>query len=153
MVVWTYDVDIIIPLTLEFEEKLVKLAWKNRVMRSAPNSTHQSPAATSSDVCLDEKTSSSTPEPSVHGRAPTTSKWYFGWKLSSNRKEPADPDDQDPEKPPPPAPCGCSLLFTVDWGASCLFVGRPRSPASPPDSSLFSLHRQWYQRPTPGVRS
>lgn len=101
MVVWTDDVDAIIPLAHEFEEKLIKLAWKNRLTRSAPNSTHQSPTATSSDICLNAKTDSSTPEPIAHDRAPATSKWRFGWKLSSNRKEPDVPSGQDPEKGAP----------------------------------------------------
>lgn len=96
MVVWTDDVDAIIPLAHEFEEKLIKLAWKNRVTRSAPSSLRSSPAATSSDVWLNEKTGSSTLEPTLHDKAPTMSKWGFGWRLSS--KEPIAPKDQDPEK-------------------------------------------------------
>ena len=95
MVVWTDDVDAIIPLAREFEEKLIRLAWKNRLMRSAPSSTLQSPASTSSGIWLNEKTGSSTPEPTVHDRAPAISKWCFSWKISSNK--PTVPKDQDPE--------------------------------------------------------
>jgi len=96
MVVWTDDIDAIIPLAHEFEEKLIKFAWKNRLTRSAPSSTLQSIGVTSSDVCLNEKAGSSTLEPTTHDRAPTTSKWSFGWNTS--RKEPAAPKDQDAEK-------------------------------------------------------
>ena len=96
MVVWADDFDTIIPLAREFEEKLIKLVWKNRLAFSAPNSTHQSPAATSSDVGLNEKTGSSTPEPTARDKVPTKSKWKFGWKLSSEK--PASTKDQDPEK-------------------------------------------------------
>ena len=96
MVVWTDDFDTIIPLAREFEEKLIKLVWKNRLAFSAPNSTQQSPAATSSNVGLTEKVESSTPEPTARDKAPTKSRWRFGWKLSS--KEPAPSKDEDPEK-------------------------------------------------------
>jgi len=96
MVVWTDDFDTIIPLAREFEEKLIKLVWKNRLAFSAPNSAQQSMAATSSDVGLNEKTSLETPEPTARDKAPKKSKWRFGWKLSSN--QPAVPKDEDPEK-------------------------------------------------------
>jgi len=96
MVVWTDDFDTIIPLAREFEEKLIKLVWKNRLAFSAPSSTHQSLVATSSDVRLNEKTGSTTQEPTARDKAPKKSKWTFGWKLSS--KEPAALEDQDPEK-------------------------------------------------------
>ena len=97
MVVWTDDFDTIIPLAREFEEKLIKLVWKNRLAYSAPSSAQQSIAGTSSNVGLNEKTGSSTPEPTARDKVPKKkSKWSFGWKLSS--KEPAVPKDQDPEK-------------------------------------------------------
>ena len=96
MVVWTDDFDTIIPLAREFEEKLIKLVWKNRLAFSAPNSAQQSIAATSSDVGLNEKAGSDTPEPTARDKAPEKSKWSFSWKLSS--KKPAAPKDGDPEK-------------------------------------------------------
>ena len=96
MVIWTDDFDTIIPLAREFEEKLIKLVWKNRLAFSAPNSAQQSPAATSSNVGLTEKAEPSTSEPTARDKAPKKSKWRFGWKLSS--KEPAVPKGQDPEK-------------------------------------------------------
>ena len=98
MVVWTDDFDTIIPLAREFEEKLIKLAWKNRLTRSAPSSTYQSPTATSSNVCLNEKAGSSISEATAHDGTQTTSKWSPGWKLFANRRAPVDPKDQDPEK-------------------------------------------------------
>lgn len=96
MVVWTDDFDTIIPLAREFEEKLIKLVWKNRLAFSAPSSAQQSITATSSDVGLNEKTGSDTLEPTARGKAPKKSKWSFGWKLSS--KKPAAPKGGDPEK-------------------------------------------------------
>ena len=100
MVVWTDDFDTIIPLAREFEEKLIKLVWKNRLAYSAPNSAQQSlVGTTASNVGLNEKTDSSPPEPTARDKVPTKSKWNFGWKLSS--KEPAPPTDQDPEKGAP----------------------------------------------------
>lgn len=95
MVVWTDDVDAIIPLAREFEEKLIRLAWKNRITRSAPSSIRQSPTATSSDVWLNEKTGSNTSESTPHDQVPIPSGWGFSWKLSS--KEPVAPKDQDSE--------------------------------------------------------
>jgi len=105
MVIWTDDFDTIIPLAHEFEEKLIKLVWKNRLAYSAPNSAQQSLVGTTassnvgSNVGLNEKTESSAPEPTARDKPPTKSKWRFGWKLSS--KDPAVPKDQDPEKGTP----------------------------------------------------
>jgi hypothetical protein len=96
MVVWTDDFDTIIPLAREFEEKLIKLVWKNRLAFSAPSSAQQSITATSSDVGLNEKPGSDAPEPTARDKAPKKSKWSFGWKLSS--KKPAAPKDEDREK-------------------------------------------------------
>ena len=96
MVVWTDDFDTIIPLAREFEEKLIKLVWKNRLVFSAPSSAQQCATATSSDFELNEKTGSQTPEPTARDRAPKKSKWRFGWKLSS--EQPAVPKVEDPEK-------------------------------------------------------
>ena len=93
MVVWTDDIDMIIPLAREFEEKLIKLAWKNRIVHSAPNSTHQSAVTTSSDVCLNGKTGSSLPDSTAQA---TTSNWSFGWKPPF--KELVASKDRDPEK-------------------------------------------------------
>jgi len=99
MVVWTDDFDTIIPLAREFEEKLIKLVWKNRLAFSAPSSAQQSIAATSSDVGFNEKTGSDTPEPTARDKVPKKSKWGFSWKLSS--KKPAVQKGGDPEKGSP----------------------------------------------------
>ena len=96
MVIWTDDFDTIVPLTREFEEKLIKLVWQNRAAFSAPSSTVQTPADTSSDIRLNEKAESSAPEPTARDKVPKKSRWKFGWKLSS--RGPASPKDQDPEK-------------------------------------------------------
>lgn len=96
MVIWTDDFDTIVPLAREFEEKLIKLVWQNRVAFSAPSSTIQTPADTSSDVMLNEKAECNIPEPTARDQAPKKSKWNFGWKLSSTG--PATPKDDDSEK-------------------------------------------------------
>jgi hypothetical protein len=96
MVIWTDDFDTIVPLAREFEEKLIKLVWQNRVAFSAPSSTLQTPVDTSSDVRINEKAESSTPELTARDKVPKKSKWNLGWKLSS--KGPTTPKDQDPEK-------------------------------------------------------
>lgn len=99
MVIWTDDFDTIVPLAREFEEKLIKLVWQNRVAFSAPSSTLQTPVDTSSDVRINEKAESSTPELTARDKVPTKSKWNFGWKLSSNG--PTIQKDQDHEKGAP----------------------------------------------------
>lgn len=96
MVIWTDDFDTIVPLAREFEEKLIKLVWQNRVAFSAPSSTLQTPADTSSDVTFNEKADSSPSEPTARDKVPNKSKWRFGWKLSSTG--PTASKDQDPEK-------------------------------------------------------
>ena len=96
MVVWTDEFDAIIPLAREFEEKLIKLVWRNRVAFSAQSSALQTPADTSSDVMLNEKPESSKLESTVRDKVPNESKWNFGWRLSS--PGPAVPKEQDPEK-------------------------------------------------------
>ena len=129
MVVWTDDFDTIIPLAREFEEKLIKLVWQNRVAFSAPNSTLQTPVDTSSDVRLNEKTDSTTPEPTARDRAPKKSKWSFGWRLSSTG--PAAPKDQDPEKSVPEYTPRRMRLFAPFYNgfgcalAICIFVCSP----------------------------
>ena len=99
MVVWADDFDTIIPLAREFEEKLIRLVWKNRLTFSSPSSAQQSITTTSSDIVLNEKTDSNTPEPTARDKVPKRSKWDFSWKLSS--KKPAVQKGGDPEKGSP----------------------------------------------------
>ena len=70
MAVWTDDVDAIIPLVSEFEERLMKLVWKNRPRPSAPSSTHQALAATSSGVRSGEQTGTGWPNPTARDKPP-----------------------------------------------------------------------------------
>lgn len=150
MVVWTDDFDTIIPLAREFEEKLIKLVWQNRVAFSAPNSTLQTPVDTSSDVRLNEKTDPSTLEPTARDRAPKKSKWNFGWRLSSTG--PAAPKDQDPEKGVPEytprrmrmfAPfyngfgCALSLCISVRSQTSSRVLTIPQSSSAVVSTSSF----------------
>ena len=54
MVVWTYDLESIIPTCRDFEEKLIKLVWNRRsAFTSVANSL--APSTTASDVNLTEK--------------------------------------------------------------------------------------------------
>ncbi|KAI0739936.1 glycosyl transferase family group 2-domain-containing protein [Daedaleopsis nitida] len=55
MVVWTYDLDSIIPTCRDFEEKLIKLVWQRR-SAFASLASSAAPSTTASDVNLTEKT-------------------------------------------------------------------------------------------------
>ncbi|KAI0808314.1 glycosyl transferase family group 2-domain-containing protein [Fomes fomentarius] len=54
MVVWTYDLDSIIPTCRDFEEKLIKLVWTRR-SAFASLASSAAPSTTASDVNLTEK--------------------------------------------------------------------------------------------------
>ena len=55
MVVWTYDLDSIIPTCRDFEEKLIKLVWTRR-SAFASLASSAAPSTFASDVNLTEKT-------------------------------------------------------------------------------------------------
>ena len=57
MVVWTYDLDSIIPTCRDFEEKLIKLVWNQRSSALASLTSSAAPSNTGSDVNLTEKPS------------------------------------------------------------------------------------------------
>ncbi|KAF9005040.1 glycosyl transferase family group 2-domain-containing protein [Cyathus striatus] len=117
LVVWSDNLDQIVPLCSEFEEKLMKLVWRSRssaptasVITSLANST--APSTAGSNVNLNEKPPLS-PSAAVGKAAAAAlaeretknqakkekSPWSFfnwSWKLSS--KKSADAGPQDPEK-------------------------------------------------------
>ncbi|KAH0580446.1 hypothetical protein H2248_001947 [Termitomyces sp. 'cryptogamus'] len=104
LIVWSDDLDHIVPLCSEFEEKIMQLVWRSRtnpssILTSTPTSA--SPSTTASDVNLNEKNAHSTTvtdavatvalaeKEGVTGfkqeLPPTKSKWGWSWRLSSKR--------------------------------------------------------------------
>lgn len=77
MVVWTYDLDSIIPTCRDFEEKLIKLVWTRR-SAFASLASSAAPSTTASDVNLTEKT-----------RAPATEKETVELAPKDPKKTPA----------------------------------------------------------------
>ena len=55
MVVWTYDLDSIIPTCRDFEDKLIKLVWNRRAAFSSSLASSAAPSTFGSDVNLTEK--------------------------------------------------------------------------------------------------
>ncbi|KAG6890188.1 hypothetical protein C0995_010893 [Termitomyces sp. Mi166 len=105
LIVWSDDLDQIVPLCSEFEEKIMKLVWRSRTNPTSivtSTTTSASLSTTASDVNLNEK---STHQPvtvtdavaavtlaekegvttSKQESAPTKSKWGWSWRLSSKR--------------------------------------------------------------------
>ncbi|KAF8962847.1 glycosyl transferase family group 2-domain-containing protein [Flammula alnicola] len=122
LVVWSDDLDHIVPLCNEFEEKMMKLVWRSR-HNAAPSSIITSgsnssvPSTTASNVNLNEKASTrvsitvaeaaaataalvekETAAPPAVPDAPPKKSWGWGWKLSSKKALPAP---SDPEKGSP----------------------------------------------------
>lgn len=107
LIVWADELDRIVPLCAEFEEKIMKLVWRSRpsvssvpsVLTSTTNSI--APSTTASDVNLNEKTVI-TPtvitDEVLAGKEimgttdkPSTRKW--SWRLSKKRPSAAVLDD------------------------------------------------------------
>ncbi|KAF9021241.1 hypothetical protein BDZ89DRAFT_1103126 [Hymenopellis radicata] len=112
LVAWSDDLDTIIPLCADFEEKLMKLVWRVRAKSASAaasviTSTHTTTTSTTaSDVNLNEKdkeaalTAADAAAAAVLAErektAPKTGDgWGFSWKLSSKAKQGAE---RDPEK-------------------------------------------------------
>jgi hypothetical protein len=107
LIVWADELDRIIPLCAEFEEKIMKLVWRSRtrassVLSSTTNSV--TPSTTASNVNLNEKTPTPITDAAIAtvlagkeipGAAdePPTSTWKWGWKLSKARPSAAISDD------------------------------------------------------------
>ena len=117
MVIWSDDLDHIVPLCTEFEEKMMKLIWRSRNQATASIITSVSnssvPSTTASNINLNEKASAQTSvvvaataalaeketvetiEAVVVPATPEKKKSRWGWKLAK-KSTPAPP--VDPEK-------------------------------------------------------
>ncbi|KAG5643831.1 hypothetical protein DXG03_009562 [Asterophora parasitica] len=110
LIAWSDDLDSIVPLCSEFEEKIMKLVWRSRtnpasIVTSATTST--SPSITASNVNLNEKSAHQplTATDAIAAAAlaekvgppppaPTPNKWKWSWRLSTcpSRSTPTDPE-------------------------------------------------------------
>ncbi|EMD36045.1 hypothetical protein CERSUDRAFT_115957 [Gelatoporia subvermispora B] len=68
LVVWSYNLDNIVPICTDFEEKLIELIWKRRTTLALPSSGV--PSTTASDVHLNEKGAVETKETEVTAKLP-----------------------------------------------------------------------------------
>ncbi|KAH6905024.1 glycosyl transferase family group 2-domain-containing protein [Coprinopsis sp. MPI-PUGE-AT-0042] len=110
LVVWCDDLDQIIPLCREFEEKIMKLVWRSRrSIASASILTSSTslpvPSLDSSSLILNEKNADGAAVPTVGATKPLEAvaekpapkrKWW-SWKLSK-KAEPSSSGSSDPEK-------------------------------------------------------
>ncbi|TFY83019.1 hypothetical protein EWM64_g991 [Hericium alpestre] len=109
LIVWSDSIDTIIPICRDFDEKLIKLVWSQRLsMANFATPSTSSASATgsavnsSSDVQLNEKqaaakveVSVASPEIARNAKKPKKTGSLWGWRLSSTKP---DADAQDPEK-------------------------------------------------------
>jgi len=110
LIVWSDDIDNIVPLCSDFEQKLMKLVWNNRASTLNPNTsasiltagsigsaTASVAASTRSDVNLTTEkpttTADAAPAPAPPAPAETKSKWAF-WRLGSRPKPAVDLEKQ-----------------------------------------------------------
>ncbi|KAH9938818.1 glycosyl transferase family group 2-domain-containing protein [Epithele typhae] len=131
MVVWTYDLDSIIPTCRDFEEKLIKLVWNRRsAITSVVGSLAASELGSGSDVNLNEKRANKeevVPAPKEKGAAPKKRTCgIFGgyWKAdASDLENAAEGPSPRPTRLFAPVYCGLGAglsLFFVGSGASVL---------------------------------
>ena len=130
LVVWSDDLDHIVPLCSEFEEKLMKLVWRSRLVTSPSVTTSDSTPVTSttaSNVNLNEKATAARVSvivteaavataaltPLATAAAPKKKFWGLGWRLSS--KKPSS-DAIDPEKGSSPPPRAIRLFAPLYGG-------------------------------------
>ena len=130
LVVWSDDLDHIVPLCNEFEEKLMKLVWRSRLVTSPSVTTSDSTPVTSttaSNVNLNEKATAARVSVTVAeaavataaltplgtAAAPKKKFWGLGWRLST--KEPSA-GATDPEKASTPPPRAIRLFAPLYGG-------------------------------------
>ena len=115
LVVWTDNLDSIIPQCREFEDHLIKLVWTQRhslvAMNPGPSipgtpaasSAGTSAANSSSEVRLNEKPKEqeSTPTPAPAPEPPISGGSLWGWRIGSKAKR--APAPRDPEQGGPSA--------------------------------------------------
>ena len=171
MVVWSDDLDHIVPLCSEFDEKLMKLVWRSRtsaatssIITSVSNSSV--PSTTASNVNLNEKESarasvtvaevtavtaalankeSSTATPAAPPKKKKSWGLNLGWKLG--KKKPVA-QSSDPEKGSTPQPRPLRLFAPVYSGLGfglSLCASKLRLPAYLRLTPSISLPLQWYE--------
>lgn len=89
---WSDDLDHIVPLCNEFDEKLMKLVWQSRSMVASPSFDSSAPSATASDVNLNEKAaiasdgvmeaSTKMENTAAEIEAPQPERKFWSWRLS-----------------------------------------------------------------------
>uniref|UniRef100_A0A8H7XRP5 Glycosyltransferase 2-like domain-containing protein n=1 Tax=Psilocybe cubensis TaxID=181762 RepID=A0A8H7XRP5_PSICU len=144
LVVWSDNLDNIVPLCNEFEEKLMKLVWRSRhhttpsIVTSASNSSAPSTAA--SNVNLNEKTTRSSitvPDPAVVSAAlaekevttaapetpPKKKFWNWSWKLSAKKSPSASSDPEKRAAQARPIRLFAPIYGGLGLGLSVFFVG------------------------------
>ncbi|KAF7416118.1 hypothetical protein PC9H_002378 [Pleurotus ostreatus] len=105
LVVWSDDLDTIIPLYADFEDKLIKLVWRSRSIVAPSDGasaiTSVPPSTVASNVNLNEKTNAAAVAVSEAAAQVTLaerekpkpkSSWSFGWKVSSKKSGAANND-------------------------------------------------------------
>jgi cellulose synthase/poly-beta-1,6-N-acetylglucosamine synthase-like glycosyltransferase len=127
LIVWSDDLDNILGLHTDFENKLMKLVWRSRSIVGTPSilsnsaSTSVAPSTVNSDVNLTEKLAVSPPSETPQVQKPATKSKRSWWKLS--KKAPAP----DPEKGsvPQPRPTKLYAPFYSGLGAglALFFIG------------------------------
>lgn len=128
LIVWSDDLDKILSLCNDFENKLMKLVWRSRaVISGTPSllsnsgSTSIPPSTTASDVNLAEKPNSdsqisSVPSLPQEDRKPNPkSRWNWAWGLT--RKAAASPSDLEKGSTPQPRPTRLLAPFYSGFGA------------------------------------
>ncbi|KAI0707461.1 glycosyl transferase family group 2-domain-containing protein [Cerioporus squamosus] len=132
MVVWTYDLDSIIPTCRDFEEKLIKLVWNRRsAFVSLPSTA--APSTTASDVNLTEKAHAASTDKEAIVLAPKEIKApnkprgcnIFGyWRAdATDLEKTAEGPSARPVRMFAPVYCGLGAalsLFFIGSGASVL---------------------------------
>ncbi|KAF7290353.1 Glyco-trans-2-like domain-containing protein [Mycena chlorophos] len=106
LIAWSDNIDDIVPLCADFEEKLVKLVWRARtasasIITSGSASVSLAPSTTASDVNLAEKPAAPSSLPSVAEAATAAvaapppaqkTKWWWSWKLGKRSTTPVHRD-------------------------------------------------------------
>ncbi|KAL0947953.1 hypothetical protein HGRIS_010582 [Hohenbuehelia grisea] len=110
LVVWSDDLDMIIPLVQDFEDKLIKLVWRSRAAiasSAASVVTSVAPSTNPSNVNLTEKSKAAVVAVSEAAaqaalaekeKPKPESKWKWSWKLSSKKQTFGQRSESDMEK-------------------------------------------------------
>jgi cellulose synthase/poly-beta-1,6-N-acetylglucosamine synthase-like glycosyltransferase len=149
LIVWSDQIESIVALCADFEEKLVKLVWRSRtasasIITAGSIPASVTPSTTASDVNLAEKPSPPSSLPSITEAATTAaasqpatatkSRWWSSWKLG---KRPTAPVIRDAEKQSTARPLRLLAPFYngIGAGLSVFFIA----------SGLEVLLAEWRQ--------